>query len=68
MDDPHMPIHLTENEFRKLILYRQRLIAILERDGKIEQFRGSTDYMLRSVIEALGLSDIFYDAPVDDGE
>ncbi|HMR01749.1 MAG TPA: hypothetical protein PKA43_00095 [Candidatus Competibacter phosphatis] len=68
MLDPHKPLHVTDNEFRKLQLYRERLIAILERDGTIEQFRGSTDYMLRSVIEALGLSDIFYDAPVDDGE
>jgi hypothetical protein len=58
--------HLTRNESDKLQTYRSRLIAILERDGTIDQFRGSTDYLLRSAIEALGLQQLFYDAPAED--
>jgi hypothetical protein len=57
---------LTRNEFDKLQIYRARLIAILERDEKIEEFRGSTDYLLRSAIEALGLQQLFYDAPTEE--
>lgn len=57
------PRNLTQNEFDKLQVYSRRLIAILERDGTINDFRGSTDYLLRSVIEALGIQRLFYDAP-----
>lgn len=68
MIDQQAPRYLTTNEFSKLLFYRQRLIAILERDGTLDQFRGSTDYLLRSVIEALELQNIFYDAPGDKPE
>ena len=56
---------LTTNEFNKLQVYGCRLIDILERDGTVDQFRGSTDYLLRSAIEALGLQGLFYDAPAE---
>ncbi|MEZ4684183.1 MAG: hypothetical protein R2932_59230 [Caldilineaceae bacterium] len=59
------PRYLTVNEFDKLQVYNRRLIAIFERDGTVDQFRGSTDYLLRSAIEALGLQELFYDAPVE---
>ncbi len=63
MVDKQAPRYVTPNESKKLHLYRQRLIAVLERDGTIDKFIGSTDYILRSAIEALGLQDIFFDAP-----
>lgn len=57
---------LTANEFNKLQIYRRLLIRIMERDGTIEKFRGSTDYLLRSAIEALGLHELFYDLPMQE--
>ena len=52
----------SRNEFDKLRIVEQRLQLILERDGLRNQFLGSENYLVRSVIEALGLSEIFYDA------
>lgn len=68
MADQQEPRYINQNEFRKLLFYRQRLVAILERDGTFEEFRGSTDYLLRSVIEALGLTELFYDVAAGDDE
>ena len=53
--------YITRNEAIKLRVYAERLRGILERDGTIKQFEGSTDYLMRSAIEALGLSELFYD-------
>lgn len=65
MSDQQNPRYVTANEFNKLVFYRQRLNAILKRDGTFDQFKGSIDYLLRSVIEALEMQNIFYDAPGD---
>lgn len=60
--------YLSQNEFNKIRIYSMRMVELMERDGTIEQFRGSTDYLIRTAIEALGLSLLFYDPlmPQDD--
>lgn len=52
----------SRNEFDKIHIVSQRLQSILERDGLRHRFLGAEDYLVRAVIEALGLSEIFYDA------
>lgn len=52
---------LSQNEFDKIKIYSRRMIELMERDGTIEQFRGSTDYLVRTAIEAFGLGLLFYD-------
>lgn len=56
---------MTKNEFEKIRHVSTRLRAIFKRDGTGWEFVGSEDYLVRSVIEALNIGHLFYDAPVD---
>lgn len=57
--------YLPRNEAEKSQQVSTRLRAIFRRDGTGWEFVGSEDYLVRSVIEALNIGHLFYDAPVD---
>lgn len=52
---------ITRSDFDKLQDYSKRLRAIFERDGLSDKYIGETDYILRSAIEALGMTELFYE-------
>lgn len=63
---PLQVTYVTKSDFEKIQIIYQRLHLIWERDGVADQFRGSGHYLIRSVIEAMNLSELFYEKKTDD--
>lgn len=57
--------YASRSDQRKLERIAERLRAIVKRDGHERTFEGVHDYMIRAVIEAMELGDLFYEFPVD---
>lgn len=58
--------YVTKSDFDKIQRIYQRLYLIWERDGVADEFRGSGHYLIRSVIEAMQLSELFYEKKTAD--
>ena len=53
--------YASRSDQRKLERIAERLRAIVKRDGTERTFEGVHDYVIRAVIEAMELGDLFYE-------